>query len=304
MRTILRVVVAIVVLCMAPLSALADWRDDVKVLRIGYVSSPDPARDAARLEPFRAYMQQQLSLPVEMIPATSTSVLIGAIGSSRVSYAVMSAGGYITAAAECACVEPVAVPAAFDGSTGFHALLLARADGDIQSLADTTGARLALSADDSLAGRLIPLKAFAALGIDPATHFAALYKSDGPQAAIQALLDGRADLAVAWSSLAGDRAAGYSFGILADMVQAGTLTMDQVRVIWQSPLIPFGPHVVRSDMPPELKTLILNALTGMVTADTDALDAIDPAPYGGGGFVKIGASDYGAVAALVAPPGG
>jgi len=304
MRIALRLAFAVVLLCLAPLAAHADWRDDVKVLRIGYLSSLDTAKDSARLEPFRAYMQQRLSLPVEMIPATSTAVLIGAIANGRVSYAVISAGGYVSAAAACRCVEPVAVPAAFDGSTGFHAVLLARADSTIHSLADTRGARLALSADDSVAGRLIPMKAFAAAGIDPATNFAALYQSDGPADAIQALLDGRADLAVGWSSLAGDETSGYSFGLLADMVRAGTLTMDQVRIVWQSPLIPFGPHVVRSDMPPELKSLIADALSAMASAAPDALDAIDASPYGGGGFVKIGAADYATIAALVAPPGG
>ena len=282
-------------------AAFADWRDSVKVLRIGFLSASDPATDIARLEPFRAYLENRLSLPVELIPATPGPGLIDAATSGRVQYAILSATGYATAAALCSCVEPLALPAAFDGSRGFYSVLLARADGTIHALADTEGARLALSAPDSIAGRLLPLQAFAAAGMDPATHFSAIYEAPGPVDALAALLDGRADVAVGWSSLAGDPAAGYSFGVLADMVASGRLAMDQVRVVWQSGLIPFGPHAVRRDMPPELKDLLRESLTAMAGEAPDALDAVDNSSLGGGGFVAASAEDYAVVDALVAP---
>ncbi|HVZ14011.1 MAG TPA: phosphate/phosphite/phosphonate ABC transporter substrate-binding protein [Bauldia sp.] len=296
-----RVAFALVFLFWAPLFAHADWRGDLKVLRIGYLAPSDAPDAAARLEPFRAYMQSQISLPVELVPATSTAILIDAIATARVSYAIMSGGAYVSAAASCTCVSPLAEPAAFDGSRGFHALLLARADSAIQSLSDTAGLRLALSADDSVAGRLLPMHALAAAGMDPATHFAQLDEAAGPQAAVQSLLDGRSDLSVAWSSLSGDAASGYSFGLLTDMVRSGALAMDQVRIVWQSPLIPFGPHVVRSDLPAEAKQSLLSALTGMAAASPDALDAVDDSIYGGGGFVPVTAGDYAPLAALVTP---
>jgi len=292
---------ALVFLLWAPL-AHADWRDDLKVLRIGYLSSGEPAAEASRLEPFRAYLQAQISMPVEMIPATTTASLIDAIAHGRVSYAIMSGGAYATAAASCACVTPLAEPTAFDGARGFHAILLGRSNSAIQSLADTKGLRLALSAEDSVAGRLLPMQAFAAVGIAPATYFSALYEAPGPQDAVQSLLDGRSDIAVAWSSLNGDAASGYSFGVLADMVKSGALAMDQVRIVWQSPLIPFGPHVVRSDLPGEAAQLLLSALTGMATAAPDAFYAVDDSIFGGGGFVPVTAADYAPLAALVAPP--
>jgi phosphonate transport system substrate-binding protein len=145
------------------------------------------------------------------------------------------------------------------------------------------------------------MKAFAAAGIDPATHFAALYESAGPVDAIRALLDGRADVALAWSSLTGDAATGYDFGPLTAMVADGSLSMDQVRIVWQSALIPFGPHAVRSDMPGELKTLLGDALTAVGVESPDVLDAVDRSAYGGGGFVAASAADYAPLAALASP---
>ena len=63
------------------------------------------------------------------------------------------------------------------------------------------------------------------------------------------LFTDEADLAAGWSSLAGDAASGYSFGVFTRMVPAGALSMDRLKIVWQSPLIPFGPHVVRRDLP-------------------------------------------------------
>lgn len=280
---------------------LADWREDLKVLRIGFLSSGDPAADAKHIEPFRAYLETRIALPVEMVPSTTYEALIDAEASARVQYAILSATSYAATVATCKCVEPLAIPAAFDGSRGFYAILLTRADSPILSLADARGARIALTGDDSVAGRLVPLKAFAAEGIDPATYFSATVAVAGPEAAIAGLFTGAADLAVGWSSLAGDAASGYSFGVLTNMVGAGAIAMDQVRIVWQSRLIPFGPHAVRKDMPGELKTLLGDALTAMAVEAPDVLDAVDRSSIGGGGFVSAAAGDYAVVEELVAP---
>lgn len=281
---------------------LADWRDEMKALRVGYLSSGAPAADSTRLDPFRAYLEARIGLPVELVPATTYASLIDAEASGRVQYAIHSATSFAAANAACQCIEPLAVASAFDGSTGFYAVLLVRADSPIASLADAGGARLALSGDDSVAGRLVPLKALAAEGMDANTYFSELLTAPGPEAAIEALLAGVADIAVGWSSLSGDPAAGYSFGVLTRMVIDGDLSMDAVRVIWQSRLIPFGPHAVRQDIAPELKSLLADALFAMASEAPDVLDAVDRTGWGGGGFVAIDASDYGVVADLLVAP--
>ncbi|HEY5080727.1 MAG TPA: phosphate/phosphite/phosphonate ABC transporter substrate-binding protein [Bauldia sp.] len=305
MRLATAVVAALLALAVGAADAgAADWRDATKVLRVGFLSSASPAGDVKRLEPFRAYLETRISLPVELVPATTAAALIDAEVTGRVAYAIDSAAGYATAAAECACVEPLAAPIAADGSRGYHAILVVRADSPIHDLAGMAGSRLAVSAADSLAGRLVPMKAFATAGIDPATHFASLFEAPGPEDAIAAVLDGRADVATGWSSIEGDAASGYSFGVLTRMVLERRLAMDRVSIVWQSPLIPFGPHVVRKEMPPELKALLSNALTAMAKEAPDVLDAVDRSTFTGGGFAAVGAADYAVVEALVAPSGG
>lgn len=278
------------------------WREEMKVLRIGYLASPDPSRDAARLEPFRAYIETRISLPVELIPAATYDSLMDAEVTGRVQYGIHSATSFAAADAACACLEPLAVPSALDGSTGFYAILLVRAEGPIQSLADTRSKRLALAGEDSLAGRLVPMRAFADEGIDPGTWFGDIATYPGPEAAIAAMLAGEADIAVGWSSLAGDPLAGYSFGVLTRMVIDGKLAIDPLRVVWQSRRIPFGPHAVRRDLAPELKTMLSDALMSMVVESPDALEAVDRSGYGGGGFVAIDPAEYGVIAELVTAP--
>ncbi len=280
-------------------AAQAGWRDDLKVLRIGTLAPHGAAYDIARLEPFRAYMQDRLGLPVEIVAEADYDALIDAQASARVQYAIDSASSYATADVLCACVEPIALPTAFDGSRGFHSVLVAHAGSAIASLADARGKRLALTGADSIAGRLVPLKALAGQGIEADTYFSSVLTAADPVQAVTMLFTDEADLAAGWSSLSGDAASGYSFGVFTRMVSAGALAMDRLRIVWKSPLIPFGPHVVRRDLPAELKTLISAALTAMGKEAPDALDAVNSSSIGGGGFVPATAADYAVIEELV-----
>ena len=280
-------------------SGLADWRDETKVLRVGYLSTGNPARIAARMDLFRSYLEGRIGLPVELVPAVTYAALIDGAVSGRIQYAIHSATSYAVAEAACACIEPLAVPAAFDGSMGFHSILLVRAESPIRNLADAAGATIAVSGEDSLAGRLVPFAGLAGEGIDAETYFSRIVDAPGPEAAITALLAGDVDIAAGWSSLTGDASTGYAFGVLTRMVIDGRLSMDAVRVLWRSPIIPFGPHAVRIDMASELKLLLADALFDMAFMAPEVLEAVDRSGFGGGGFVAIDPAIYAVIAELI-----
>lgn len=280
--------------------ARADWRDDITVLRVGVMTGANASYRLLQLQPFKEYLEARTSLPVELVPTEDFNALIAAQAGRSVDYAIESATAFVTAAAYCACVEALAVPTRAGGEAGFYALLIARADGPIETLADAEGARLALAGEDSIAGRLLQMQAFAAEEIDPDNFFAEIVEVGDPEAAITSLLADESDLAVAWSSLAGDPEAGYSFGVLADLVAEGGLAMDQIEIVWQSALIPFGPHAIRSDLPDELKQLLSRALLDIASEDPVAFEAVDR--FGGRGFVAADTGLFAPVAALIAPP--
>ena len=300
--TVRRAIGALVAACLAFAASpsAADWRDEVEVLKVGVLAGGDATYRAAVLEPFRAYLRERIGLPVEIVPVGSYAALIDAQIGARIQYAIHSATSFATAVEQCQCVEAIGAPVAAGGDLGFHAILVARADGPIRTLADARDRRLALAGADSVAGRLIPMKGLADAGIDPQAYFSRIVEAGDPEAAIRGLLLGESDLAVGWSSLTGNSAAGYDFGVLTKLVADGALTMDQLRVVWQSELIPFGPHVVRSDLPPELKELLAGALRDMVVEDPAALDAVDRLGFGGGGFAAPDQSLYAIARDLVA----
>lgn len=292
---------AIVLAVAAASVAAADWRDDFLVLRVGVVTGPESAYRVATLEPFRVYLQDRTGVPVEIVPAATYQALIDAQAGGQVHYGVYSATSFATALVSCECVEAIGAPVAADGAFGFHSILVSAAGSGIDSLADAQGRRIALAGPDSVAGRLIPMRAFAAEGIDPQQFFAEVVTTADPQAAIATLLGGKADVAAAWSSLTGPASAGYDFGALTRLVADGRLQMGQIDIIWQSRLIPFGPHAVRTDIPPELRALLARALVAMSGADPEALDSIDRHGFGGGGFATPDPSLYTVVLDLVRP---
>ena len=280
-------------------ASYAQWRDDFRVFRVGVVTGDNAPYRLAQLQPFKEYLESRLSLPVEIFPAETYDALIDAQAGGGVHYAIYSATAFVTAAAKCQCVEPLALPTRSGGEAGFHALLIARADGPVAALDEAEGSRLAVAAEDSIAGRLLQMRGFEEEGIVPSSFFSEIIEMRDPALAISALLADEADLAVAWSSLSGDRAAGYSFGALAQLVAEGGLSMDQIEIVWQSPLIPFGPHAILSDLPDELKELLSRALLALAFEDPAALDAVDR--FGGRGFIAADAGIYAPIEALITP---
>ncbi len=296
--------VGLAVLAAFAAPAAADWHDDFKVLRVGVLAGSDAGYRLAELEPFRAYLQDKLGVPVELVPAGNYAALIDAEVSARVQYAINSASSFAAANASCHCLEPIALPTAADGAKGFYSLVVVKADSPVHALSDARGLRLAVAGPDSVAGRLVPMKAFAREGINAGTFFSRIVDTPDPAAAMGALLSGDADAATAWSSLTGDPANGYDFGLLTDLVANGTLSMDQVRVVWQSRLIPFGPHVVLASLPEALRNAIKDALLAMAEEAPDALDAVDRMSEGGGGMVAADASLYAVMDDLVSKDSG
>ncbi|MCP4386251.1 MAG: phosphate/phosphite/phosphonate ABC transporter substrate-binding protein [Hyphomicrobiales bacterium] len=282
----------------------ADWRDGFDGLRVGVPLAPNASYEIAILEPFRAYLQGATGVPVEIVAVGGYPELIDAQVSGQVNYGIYSATSFATAVETCDCVEAVAAPVAANGALGFYSVLLARKGSGIRTLAEAEGKSLALTGAGSVAGNLIPMQALAAEGIVPRQYFTRIVVEADPRAAIMALLAREVDVAVGWSSFTGTTLTGYDFGVLTRMVADGELNMGQVRIIWRSPLIPFGPHAISADLPPELKQAIARAMTAIAVSAPEALDAVDSYGFGGGGFTTPDSSLYEIVMDLVRPEDG
>lgn len=284
-------------LCLVATPALASWRDDLGTLKVGFIAGDNPAYEIARLEKFRWQLQYSLAVPVELFPARTYEALIEAQASGRVHYTVLSSLAFLALDQRCDCVEPLVQPTTAEHGRGFRALLVAAKDGPVQTLADARNMRLAVGAKDSLSGRRVPLAGLEAEGIDAERYFLRIVETSDSEAALAALASGEADLATAWSSAADPLSTTIGTGPLARLAGEGTLSPASLHVVWQSALIPFGPHVVRKDMAAPAKAYLLQALTDMQTAAPDAYDAIERGLPGG--FVEADPELYQALAAFL-----
>lgn len=277
--------------------AAAGWRDDLGTLKIGFIAGDNPAYEIARLEKFRWQMQLNLAVPVELYPARSYEALIEAQSTGRVQYTVLSSLAYLALNQRCDCAEALAQPTTAEHARGFRALLVAMKDGPVQTLADARNMRLAVGAADSLSGRRAPLAGLGAEGIDPASYFMRIVETGDSEAALAALAAGSADVATAWSSAADPLDADSGSGPFARLAGNGTLAPDALKVIWQSELIPFGPHAVRKELAPEAKQAMLAALTAMQADAPEAYDSIERGFPGG--FVAADQELYDKLATLL-----
>ncbi|MCW5696049.1 MAG: phosphate/phosphite/phosphonate ABC transporter substrate-binding protein [Bauldia sp.] len=259
----------------------ADWREEVPVLRIGIVTGPAPNTDFAlgQAEPFRAALEARLGSSVALVPATDYARLMEA-QLTGVPVAFLSATAFAQLFDLCSCVEPLAVPRNADNSLGYRSVLLVPAGSPIGTVAALRGMRLAVSAADSIAGRLLPLALFVEEGLT-VDALGALVERASPAAAVEAMLAGEADAALAWSSLTGSMSAGYSRGVMAQMVADGRLSMDDVRVAWRSPVIPNGPVAIRADAPDDLKADFLAALIDLAASEPEIVALVDGSFAGG-----------------------
>jgi phosphonate transport system substrate-binding protein len=290
-------------LCLA-LAALAPAHSQsigIVRLRIGAVITSQFRPPAERLEPFRAYLAQQLAIPVEVQIFRNGQELVEAASRRRIDYAIFTGATYAAAWRMCGCFEPVVAAKSIDGTAGVRSILLVRGDSPFQSLDALKGKVLAAPDQRSVASRMVPVSELKAEGTDVATLFQRIDTVAGPIEAVQALLDRKADAALAWSTLEGEAGEGYDRGTLHDLVARHALDMHQVRILWRSGLIPNGPHAVREDLPLEFKTRLRDLLIELQETSPAAYEAIEP--VFGGGFVPMGQSTYLPFLRLATPVG-
>ncbi|HEY9011902.1 MAG TPA: phosphate/phosphite/phosphonate ABC transporter substrate-binding protein, partial [Devosia sp.] len=191
---------------------------------------------------------------VKLFPAADYDGVIQGLLGGTLDIAGLGASGYAAVYLQDPdAVEPFVTTVQTDGSTGYHSVMLTRKDSGIKTLADAKGKKLGYADPDSTSGYLIPLVTLpddpALAGAKPDQFFSETSFNGGHENNVLALLDGKVDVAVTWASGVGEFSEGYTSGNIRTMVDKGMLDMEDVVQVWESPLIPNGPLVMRSDLP-------------------------------------------------------
>lgn len=238
------------------------------VFRVGLLGGENEADRLRNNECFRVAMEERLGIPVELFPAPDYAGVMQGLVAGQLDYASLGASAYAGIyLQDPEAVEPIFVGREADGSTGYIAPMYVRADSDIISLEDMEGRSLAYADPNSTSGYLVPRFELKRAQIDDETYFSSTGFGGGHEQAVIAVLNGQYDAGVTWSSGQGDAAEGYSRGNLRRMVDNGLLDMADLRIIWESPIIPNGPVVVRKSMPQEAKDIVTAYLTTQHESD-------------------------------------
>lgn len=248
----------------------ADWRKDLGTFRLGIVESTAHQLSPSELLRVRDAFSKTLSMPVEIIQMRDFPALIDAQASSRIEYAIYSAAAYSTAWISCECVTPLVAPVGPNGSIGTRTALFLDKSVSLANL--TTSKGIAISSKDSLTTFGVPLSEFvsangALRGDEPWLKF-----FDDGQAAIGAVKSGVVDGILV--SIAANQPAKAALDT-NDAVQNALLSSGRNFVpVWQSQVIPFGPHAIRKNLNPQIKDLLSRFLVGLAASDPDLFELL------------------------------
>jgi phosphonate transport system substrate-binding protein len=254
-----------------------DWREDVPVFRIGLLGGENEADRLREHACQEAYLEERLGVDVELFPASDYAGVLQGLLAGQLEFAGLGSSGYAGIHLQDPdAVEPLYTTMQVDGSLGYYSVMYTRTDSGIESLEDMEGRSLAFADPNSTSGYLVPSYELAnEEGLDLESYFSETGFGGGHEQAVVAVLNGQYDAGVTWTSGVGDINQGYSRGNLRSMVDKDMLDMSEINIIWQSNLITNGPRVIRTDLPQELKDLVMGAMMQLQVQDRECFDAIN-----------------------------
>lgn len=153
-----------------------------------------------------------------------------------------------------------------DQSRGYHSVVIVKADSPYKKLEDLKGKAFGMADPDSTSGFLMPNQSFKQQFGGNSDNkyngfFSSVTFSGGHEQDILGVLNGQFDGAVTWTSLIGDYNSGYTSGAFGRLIRADHPDlMKNIRIIWQSPLIPNGPILVSNALPTAFKAKLIAAV--------------------------------------------
>lgn len=296
-KTFSGVAATFAVLMTSVMPAAADWRADFGTFNIGLLGGENEADRLRRYDCMQSLVEDVLGVPVELFPAADYAGVMQGLLAGQLHTAGLGASAYAGIYLQDPdAVEPLLTRAQLDDSLGYYAVMYVRADSDIMTFEDLEGRSLAYADPNSASGYLFPRGQLRLQGIIDDAFFSTTGFAGGHEQGVIAVLNGQYDAGVTWTSLQGTFEEGYSRGNLRRMVDNGLLDMNDLRIVWESDLIPNGPTVFRKDLPDEARELLLEFHKSMNTEHPECYQLT--AGGDDNGYVDIDHSFYAGTVAL------
>lgn len=239
--------------------ANAAYAQDVKVLRIGLDGSENEADQIRNTECVAEGLKAATGVEnVQIFPSPDYNGVIQGLLGGTIDIASMGASSYAAIYMQAPdAVDPILTYTQSDGSSGYYTIMVASKDSGIKTLADAKGKKLGFADPDSTSGYLVPNVALPAeLNMSIKDYFSETGFGGGHENLVLGVLDGKFDVGTTFGSGVGNWEEGYTGGNLHQMVNKGTLDMDDLVEVWKSPLIPNGPLMVSNKLPADMREKI------------------------------------------------
>jgi len=246
--------------------------DEITEFRIGVLGGENASDRLRSNECLRKMTEDLLGVPTTIFaPADYNGVIEGLLG-GNLDMAWLGASGYAKVyLTDPDAVEPVLVKINTDGSFGYYSVGFARTDSNTKSLDDMKGRVFAFGDPNSTSGYLIPSIEIPKNGfsMESGTYFGEIKFSGGHEQTIVGVYNGDFDAGVTWADGLGAWEDGYNSGALRKAVDAGLVDMTELVQIWQSPVIPEGPIVLRKSLPQRVKLDMVGLMASLESIDPE-----------------------------------
>jgi len=180
--------------------------------------------------PFARELEKELGIPVRLVAGRDYDDTLNLLRSGQVDIAGTGAFGYVSARDSFGA--QLVVRYVEDDGDSYHAIIFARQDSGIRSVAELRGKRFAFTDVKSTSGYLMPLLELHRNGIGLADLAKAEHVKKQPNAAI-AVYNRQVD-----AGAMADNQLNEKYGV----------KLDELRILWRSPPIPHGVWIARADM--------------------------------------------------------
>jgi phosphonate transport system substrate-binding protein len=226
---------------------------DVKELNFGIIATEKAGALKQMWQPFLDDMEKAVGVKVNGFYATDYAGIIEAQRFNKVQIAWYGNKSAIEAV-DRANSEVFAQMIDLDGTPGYYSYVITHKDSGITSLDQVlkNGKEMTFGIGDpsSTSGTLVPTYyVFSLNNLDPKTHFKVM-RSANHEGNFLAVLNKQVDVATSNSEMT------------QKMKEKAPEKLEQIRILWTSPLIPRDPFVYRKDLPADLKKKIQDFFVG------------------------------------------
>jgi phosphonate transport system substrate-binding protein len=246
----------------------ADWREKYKTIKLGSVTVETQGATLTRYKPFADYLEKKLGVKVEVFTASDYAGIVQALSAGQIHLARMGGAGYAAGFIDSnGGIEPLTMNIEPNGGRGYHSVLIVRADSPVKRLEDLKGKSLAWADPNSTSGYLVPNAALRDIGVEPGKFFGRTVFSGGHEQSVLGVLKGNFDSAFTWTS------PGHQSGQFRIMIDRGLLKLDDIRVVWESPLIANPLWAVPKGIPADMKKDLLGMFLSLAKDDMAMAEA-------------------------------